>query len=147
MLFHLTLIAIPLALLVLFLMLANYEESRGARLILAGSRYKLDMKAMRAVFVIKHVDWGAFLWDLTRSSVERLLHDLAHSTLIGVRFVERQLTTVVRVLRARRDEPILPARSADRPSRLESAVSLVKKTVRRSRKAPQLPPAQEAGEE
>lgn len=143
MIFHLTLIIIPLLLLALFMVLVTFEERRGTRLILSGYRYHLDRKASRAAFVIKHVDWGAFLSDLTRASFERLLHDLAHSTLIGVRFLERELTRAVRSLRARRDEPILPARSADRPTRLESAVKLVKKTVRSSRKAPQLPPGEQ----
>jgi hypothetical protein len=141
MIFHLTLILIPLVLLALFLILVSYEERRGTRLVLAGYRHHLDRRAARAAFVIKHVDWGAFMSHLTRTSLERLLHDLAHSTLIVVRLIERQLTRVVRTLRARRDEPILPARSAERPSRLESAVTLVKKTVRSSRKV--LPPSVE----
>jgi hypothetical protein len=144
MLFHAILILIPFALLVLFIALANYEERRGSRLILAGSRYALDRKAMRAAFIIKHVDWGAFLWELTRSSSERLLHDLAHSTLIGVRFVERQLTSVVRVLRARRDDPLLPRKTADRPSRMQSAAALVRKTVHRTRKPLRLQVTEEA---
>jgi hypothetical protein len=133
---HLTLIAIPLSALVVFLLLVTYEERRGNRLVLSGRRYLLDKRTTRLAFVIRHVDWGAFLWDLTRTSMERIAHDLAHSTLIGVRFLERQLALAVRTLRARRDEPVLPARNADKPSRLESAVSAVKKTVQRSRKQP-----------
>ena len=142
--YHLILILVPLVLLALFMALVAHEERVGRRILLPGSRYHFDTKVARAVFVVKHVDWGAFLNDLTRTSAERLVHDVAHSTLLAVRFAERHLTRLVRALRARRDEPMLPMHE-DKPSRLQSAVTLVQKTVRRSRKQPkQLEASQEA---
>lgn len=133
----LLLILVPLALLGLFLGLVAHEERAGRRILLPGRRHHFDLKASRAFFVIQHVDWGAFLNDLTRTSAERLIHDVAHSTLLGVRFAERHLTRLVRALRARRDDPLLPMHE-DKLSRLESAVLLVQKTVRRSRKQPKV---------
>ncbi len=132
-------LGVPFLLLALFVALVVAEQRRGRRLVLAGRRYNLDLKASRAAFVIRHVDWGAFLNDIVRTSMERLAHDLAHTTLMIVRAVERQLTGFVRTLRARRDEPLLPARAPDAPSRLAQAASHLKKTVRRSRKVPVLP--------
>ena len=134
-------IAVPLVLLVLFLALVAVEERRGRRLFFPGRRYALDLKAERAAFVIQHVDWGAFTSDLARTSFERLAHDLAHTTLIFVRALERQLTKLVRVLRARRDQHFLPQRSTEKPTRMESAISYLKRTVYRSRK--HLPEAQD----
>lgn len=133
---YLLAILIPLGLLALFLALVAFEGRTGRRLVLPGRRELLDLKAARLAFVVRHVDWGAFANDVTRTGLERLAHDLAHSTLIGVRALERELTGLVRTLRARRDAPLLPARAADRPSRLESAVAYLKKSVQRSRTLP-----------
>jgi hypothetical protein len=126
-------ILIPLALLVLFMNLVSYEERRGSRLILAGSRYELDRKAARVFFIIRHVDWGAFVNDLLRSSTERLLHDIAHGSLIVVRALERALTRTVRTLRARRDMQLFPARDENRPSRIAAAAAFVRRSIQRSR--------------
>ncbi len=132
---YLIFIAVPLLVLAGFLALVSFEERRGSRIILAGQRYRLDLTVARISFVVKHVDWGAFINDLVRTSVERATHDIAHMALVAVRALERQLTQVVRTLRARRDQPLLAPR-ADRPSRIQTAISYVKKTVQRSRKAP-----------
>jgi len=129
-------IAVPFVLLVLFFALVSYEQRRGSRLVLAGRRYELDLKAERAAFIVKHVDWGAFTSDVVRTSFERLAHDLAHTTLMFVRVIERELTKLVRVLRARREQQLLPSRSAEKPTRLASAISYMKRTVYRSRKLP-----------
>lgn len=135
MVFHLILIAAPLVLLALFLAVTAYEGRRGRRLALSGPRYLFDKKMERAAFIVQHVDWGAFLNDLTKSGAERLLHDLAHSTLIAVRAVERELTSLVRTLRARREPTALPAPDAQEPSRIAAATAYLRKTIRRSRKA------------
>lgn len=135
---YLLLIGIPLALLVLFLALVTFEE-RSNRRILAGRRMALDLKVERASFVLRHVDWGAFLNDLLHTAFERALHDIAHGSLIAVRALERELTGVVRTLRSRREQPTLAPRDAAKPTRVEAAVSYVRKTVRRSRKQPRLP--------
>ncbi len=131
--------AVSLALLVVFLLFVTYENRRGSRLIMPGRRYQLDLKVARISFVLKHVDWGAFMNDVTRTGVDRLAHDVAHTTLMGVRALERQLTQVVRTLRARREQPFFPAPSAERPSRLQTTITYVRKTVQRSRKQPSVP--------
>lgn len=136
MVFHLILIAVPLAVLALFVAVVAYEQHTNRRLVLSSKRYAFDMKVERASFIIQHVDWGAFFNDLTRSGAERLLHDLAHVTLILVRFIERELTGVVRTLRARRDPTALPLPNEEQPTRIAVATAYLKKTVRRSRKVP-----------
>lgn len=136
MIFHLILIAIPLALLGIFFALVSYEERAGRRVVLAGARYRLDRKTERAAFVAEHVDWGGLLQELTRSGAERLLHDVAHTTLIVVRAIERELTSLVRTLRSRREPMALPAPGEEGPSRIAAATAYVRKTVRRSRKLP-----------
>lgn len=133
--FHLALIAVPLALLALSLAFVAYEERSGRRLALAGRRYVFDRKVERASFIFRHVDWGALLRDLTRSGAERALHDAAHASLIFVRAVERELTSVVRTLRARREPQALASSEDAEPSRVAAATAYLKKTVRRSRKA------------
>ncbi len=134
--YYIALILIPLALLALFLTLVAYEGKVGRRVLLPGRRHQLDIKVARATFVVQHVDWGAFANDVLRTGTERVLHDLAHMTLIVVRAIERQLTTVVRSLRERREGLLFPVRNDDRPSRLESAVTYLKKSVYHSRKLP-----------
>lgn len=126
-------ILIPLALLVGFLAIVAMEERTGRRMF-AGRRYMLDMRVARVAFIIRHVDWGAFSADLTRSSIERALHDTAHATLMAVRALERFLTQVVRSLRARQDAPALPSREPI--SRMERTVRYIRKTVQRARKEP-----------
>jgi hypothetical protein len=133
---YLILMAVPLGLLVIFLLFVTVEGRRGARFVLGGRRYQLDVHVARVAFVLKHVDWGAFMHDLTRTGIERMAHDVAHTTLLGVRALERQLTQVVRTLRARREQPFFPAPNAERPSRLQTTITYVKKTVQRSRKQP-----------
>ncbi len=136
------LIGIPAALLAAFFGLAAYEARAGHRVVLAGRRYALDLKAARVAFVLKHVDWGAFANDVIRAGLERALHDVAHGALIATRAIERELTAIVRALRARREHPAIGTPREDRPSRIQSAVSYLKRSVRRSRK--QLPPGEDA---
>lgn len=136
MIFHLLLIAVPLLLLGFFLAAVSYEGRIGRRLALSGARYRFDKQMERTYFIVRHVDWGALFSDLTRSGAERLLHDLAHTMLIGVRAAERELTSLVRTLRARREPMALPAPGEHEPSRIAAATAYVKKTVRRSRKLP-----------
>ena len=65
-------------------------------------RVRLDRFAQRVEFVIGHVDWGALTKHVVRTSIERVLHDSVHATLVVVRFIERTLTRTVRGLRERR---------------------------------------------
>lgn len=123
-------IAIPFVLLIGFLVLVRVEARTG-RKILAARRYTLDTKVSRALFVFNHVNWGAFLADLVRSSIERTTHDIAHGALIAVRFIERGLTQVVRTLRSRRSEALPPKSSS--PSRTRQMITGVRNSLHRSK--------------
>jgi len=126
-------ILVPLALLALFLALVAMEGRTGRR-FMAGRRYQLDQRVGRVGFILRHVDWGAFSADVFRTSLERAAHDIAHTTLIAVRALERFLTRVVRALRARQDASALPSR--EQVPMPERAVRYLRKTVSRSRKMP-----------
>ena len=87
-------------LLIVFLALSALETARGFR-ILSGPRSRLDQKVERAHHIATHVDWGAFTLHLTKTTTERVLHDVVHATLIAVRVAERTLTRLIRELRER----------------------------------------------
>jgi len=98
---YIILIAASLILLGGFLMLAAFEQGRGLRV--AGEwRNRFDKKVARASFVVRHVDWGAFVKHLVGTVFERVLHDTAHAVLRIVRTTERLLTRTVKGLRERR---------------------------------------------
>lgn len=102
-----------------FLLVTVYEQSRSKRFF-ASLRYRLDRRVERALFVVEHVDWGAFTAHLTRTTATTLAHDITHGTLVAVRATERQLTRAVRTLRSQRDDaaalpaPGLKSASAER---------------------------------
>ena len=96
----LILIGIVLVLFGGFLLLTAYERTHAR--VCARMLARLDRLAGRALFIVKHVDWSGFVKHMTRSGTERVLHDLAHGVLVVVRFLERSLTRLVRVLRERR---------------------------------------------
>jgi hypothetical protein len=98
---YLLIILIAILLFVGFLAFTAIEGHRGVR-IFAGPRDQFDLKVSRAAFVLRHVDWSAFLEHLTRQGMERALHDAAHASLMLVRMLERILTRTVRTLRTRR---------------------------------------------
>lgn len=131
------LILIPLVLLIAFLSLTAVESRTGRR-FLAGRRFALDAKVSRYMFIIRHVDWGAVSADLVKSFLERATHDIAHGALIGVRALERSLTRVVRSLRSREENPVLPPPppTIEQSTRIERITTSVKTAVRRSRKRP-----------
>lgn len=91
-------IALSLALFAGFLLLTRYEARRGARFF-AASRDALDAKIERAAFIATHVNFESFLRDTLRALAAYAAHDLAHFTLLLVRFAERLLTRAVRHLR------------------------------------------------
>lgn len=82
-----------------FLLLVRIETGKGTR-VLGGFRERLDVRATRLAFVIRHVDWAAFLNHIVRSVSARVAHDLAHATLVVVRVLERMLTRFVKYLRS-----------------------------------------------
>jgi hypothetical protein len=134
---------ITIVLLAGFTLLTFVEAKSGSR-IFAGSRDRFDARVARASFVLKHVDWGAFINDVTRTFFERALHDIAHGTLIAVRFLERVLTRAVRALRVRR-ERILPQASFEpKTSRISETITYLKSTLRRTHRAPKNLPRQDS---
>jgi hypothetical protein len=133
---YLIFIGVTLILLVVFLLLTIVEGKRHVRLF-AGPRDRFDVRVTRASFILQHVDWGAFLRDVSRVGFERALHDAAHTTLQAVRFLERVLTRAVRTLRMRRQEQ-LPAAPLPVPkaSRITETVTYLKTTLKTARRAP-----------
>lgn len=104
---HLISILIASALFFGFLLITAYEARRGVRFF-AAFRYKFDTRVAHTQFLIEHIDWGAFTAHLTRTSLNTVAHDLAHSMLMIVRSTERNLTRAVGVLRMRRDSLLAP---------------------------------------
>lgn len=135
-------IPIPVALFLLlaFVLLTAVEGSRGMR-VLGKSRDRLDARVARTSFVLRHVDWGAFFNDVARAGFERALHDVAHTTLLAVRFLERVLTRAVRSLRMRRmgtlPDPAEPVVAKE--SRIASTARYLKTALKRTRRAPKQP--------
>ena len=127
---YLLLIIASIALFAGFFGVTVVEARTGTRYF-AVSRAKLDRNVARVAFVIKHVNWAEFFAHLFQSFFERVLHDLAHWSLMAVRFVERQLTNVVRYLRDRR--PNLLAPKPVRTPILKQVLEYVGNTFRISR--------------
>lgn len=96
-------ILVCVALLSGFLALTHFETVRGTRFF-APMRAKMDERTEKAVFVVRHVDWGAFANHLMKTGAARVAHDVAHGILVVVRVAERILTRVVKYLRTRRQE-------------------------------------------
>lgn len=128
---YLIAILIALAALVGFLSLTYFETGKGFR-ILGGPRRRLDRRAGQAAFIIAHVDLGGFVRDTLRAVGERVLHDIAHASLLAVRFLERLLTRFVRRLRGRQEDGTQEAVSR---RSFREAVRHVKSTIRLRRLA------------
>ena len=109
-------------------------EARTGHRVLALPRRALDRKVAQAMFIIEHVNWGDFFSHFVQSIAARVVHDIAHWSLLFVRFMERRLTVIVRYLRNRRPNLLAP-----RPSRQ----SPVDQTVRYLRKTLHLPSTKE----
>lgn len=131
-----------LVLFVLFSVLTALEAKSGTRLF-GAARTKFDARVERAAFVLQHVDWGAFVNDVARTGFERALHDIAHGTLMIVRFIERILTRTVRYLRARREHLLPQAGSGADASVFSQTASYLRRTLRRTRKVPENLPGQD----
>jgi len=119
-----------------FILLIAVEDRRGVRFF-AASRDRFDARIARTAFILRHVDWGAFFNDVARAGFERLLHDVAHGTLIVVRFIERILTRTVRSLRMRRLGEVAPAEAMmPKQSRIAGTILYLKSTLKRTRRTP-----------
>ena len=84
----------------LFLVLTAVEGKTGKRM-LRGTRENFDAKVARVAYIIRHVDWGAFVTHTAKALAERIAHDVVHGVLLAVRSTERVLTRLIRVLRER----------------------------------------------
>lgn len=104
---YLIFILATLALFVGFLILSDYEAQRGMR-IFAHERTRLDERVEHIGFVLKHVDFGAFL----REEMHRAAHYIAHLSLQVVRAAERLLTNLVRYLRTKHAIDTVPRENA-----------------------------------
>jgi hypothetical protein len=127
---YLLLIIASIALFAGFFGVTVVEARTGTRYF-GSHRTKLDKQAARIAFIIKHVNWVEFFTHLLQSFFERMIHDIAHVSLIVVRFIERQLTNVVRYLRDRRPNLLAP-----KPSRtpvVTQVFDYARKTLRLSR--------------
>lgn len=130
---YLIAVAVAFILFAGFLALARYETGEGRRFLLAGARKRLDRNVSRIGFILNHVDLGAFVSDTVRDTVERILHDVAHASLLVVRFLERALTRFVRQLREKREgatEAPLKERVLEVAARLRRAVTLRRISIR-----------------
>lgn len=84
-----------------FLALTALESAKRFR-VAPVSRGKLDRQVKRLSFVVRHVDWSAFIGQLVRNAFEIIVHDVAHAILLIIRALERFLTRIVVGLRTRR---------------------------------------------
>lgn len=119
-------------------MLASFERRRGLRI--AGKlRNRLDAKVSRAVFILTHVDWGAFVRHLAGSALERVLHDIAHFFLKLVRTIERLLTRAVKYLRERRGMQAPLESEEEKENPFKAGVQKVRTALRNARAASRKP--------
>lgn len=77
-------------------------EARSGRRAFASVRERFDARVSRAVFIIRHVDWSAFVGESVRTGSQKVVHTVAEGSLYAVRSIERLLTRLVRALRERR---------------------------------------------
>jgi hypothetical protein len=128
--FYLLLISISIFLFLAFMALTLTEARTGTRL-LAAPRAKLDQQVERAMFVVNHVNWADFISHVVQSFFARLAHDIAQTTLIAVRFLERELTRIVRYMRDRRPNVLAPTPSRESP--ITQTTAYLKKTLHLSK--------------
>ena len=108
---YLIAVLVALALPAGFALLTRYEARRGARFF-SGQRAALDAQAARAAFIIEHVDLAAFAREEVRHAVARAGHAIAHVSLRAVRAAERFLTRLVRYMRRKKEEAVVPRENA-----------------------------------
>lgn len=92
--------SIAVGLLLLYVVVLVIERKRGKRFF-SESRARFDARVSRVLYIIKHIDWGAFFGHLFKLSLEKVAHDIVHGTLLMVRTMERTLTKAIRALRER----------------------------------------------
>ncbi|MBP9816495.1 MAG: hypothetical protein KBD05_00460 [Candidatus Pacebacteria bacterium] len=122
-----------LVLFVGFLGVTAVEGKRGTRFF-APARATFDAKVSRVAVALQHVDFSAFLWHLTKDVSGRVVHDVAHISLIIVRYLERLLTRLVRYMRGKVKTSVVPVEG--KRSAFVETMSYFKKTLHRSRQTP-----------
>lgn len=135
---YLVAIAVSIVLFGGFLFLTSLETERGFR-VLGRARDRLDTKAGRYFFIIRHVDLGAFVAHSLRAGFAYLAHEAANGSLLVVRALERFLARRVRSLRAGQEvgeTGIAPTMARSPRTRLLGAARSVREAVvRRPRPA------------
>jgi hypothetical protein len=128
---YLIAILVSLLLLTSFVLWSWFETRSGFR-VLAGPRRVFDRQVAKTTFVIIHIDWGAFALHVGKTTLERVAHDVVHTTLLLVRATERTLTRLIRSLRervARHDPPEDPIEG----SQLIATLIRFRKSLRKER--------------
>ncbi len=83
-----------------FIALTQYEKYRGARFI-PTYREKIDLFAIKARFIIEHVDFLAFIYETIRQAFNKMAHDSVHLALRVTYLIERHLVRAVDYFRIR----------------------------------------------
>jgi hypothetical protein len=91
---------ITFAVVLLFVVVLIVERTR-ERKFFPTIRARFDARVERAIYIVEHIDWGAFFGHVLKLSLEKIAHDIVHGVLLMVRTVERSLTRAIRVLRER----------------------------------------------
>lgn len=121
--------SIAVGLLLSYVVVLVVERSRGKRLFQV-YRTRLDARVTRGVYIVNHIDWGAFFGHVLKVSLEKIAHDIVHGILLAVRTVERSLTKAIRLLRGR---------LAHRGDAVDAQEGFeLTRTLRRFRKKPQI---------
>jgi hypothetical protein len=128
---YLLAIIASIALFAAFLSLTIVEARTGTRMF-GTARKMLDHRVGHVSFIVKHVNWSDFIGHLVQSVAARIAHDIAHWSLIAVRFIERELTRVVRYLRDRRPNVLAPKPS--RTPAITQVTNYIQTMIRRPAK-------------
>jgi hypothetical protein len=121
-----------------FLVLTKNEASRGARYF-ARERGTLDQEVERWTVLVSHIDIATFVRTGLRSLLARVIHDVAHASLIAVRFLEKLLTRAVQALRMRRAKSVITSTAPS--SDFVATMKDFKQELRNGRKTEEPPAA------
>lgn len=91
---------ITFAAVLLFVVILVIERTR-ERKFFPTIRARFDSRVERTIYIVEHIDWGAFFGHVLKLSLEKIAHDVVHGVLLVVRTIERSLTRAIRVLRER----------------------------------------------
>ncbi len=95
----------------------SYEQKMKKRIFLNKTRGEFDRKIRKITYLYHHIDLLEFLRDTVQLFFERLLHTIVHSALITVRFFERYLTHIIRMLPEKFSFYKMPSAKPSAPSK------------------------------